>query len=227
MGGELFISNRIIEAYIGEYASGKSEVAINRALELSGLGQEVTLADLDLVEPFYTLRPIKKVLQDKGLQVIAWETKDTLGLGEAGNVIKPEMRWVLRRPGNIILDIGYGVEGAKTLNLLEETDQNKELKIFVVVNTGRPMTSTINDIVDYVKDLGTVDGLINNSHLGDETEIEFVQSGAMIVKEAAERLGVPMVATYIEETLYEKVGRKDITGTPFKKLSRFMKASFW
>ena len=27
---------RVVEAYIGEYASGKSEIAVNRALELAG-----------------------------------------------------------------------------------------------------------------------------------------------------------------------------------------------
>ena len=34
---------RIVEAYIGEYASGKSEIAINRALELHSQGRQVSL----------------------------------------------------------------------------------------------------------------------------------------------------------------------------------------
>ena len=51
---------RVLEAYVGEYASGKSEIAINRALELKKLQHQVTPVDLDIVEPFYTLRPIKK-----------------------------------------------------------------------------------------------------------------------------------------------------------------------
>ncbi len=51
-------SNKIVEAFIGEYASGKSENAINRAMKLQSQGREVTLVDLDTVEPFYTLRPI-------------------------------------------------------------------------------------------------------------------------------------------------------------------------
>ncbi|MFA4884869.1 MAG: 4Fe-4S dicluster domain-containing protein [Desulfotomaculaceae bacterium] len=51
------MTDRIVEAYVGEYAAGKSESAINRALEVVRQGRKVTLVDLDLVEPFYTLRP--------------------------------------------------------------------------------------------------------------------------------------------------------------------------
>ena len=63
-------SPRVVEAYVGEYASGKSELAINRALELKNQGRMVTLVDLDTVEPFYTLRPVKKMLEEKGLVII-------------------------------------------------------------------------------------------------------------------------------------------------------------
>lgn len=113
---------RMIEAYVGEYASGKSECAVNRALELltdSQAERPITLVDLDTVEPVYTLRPIREELKGLGLDVVAWATSETMGLGEAGSVIRPEMRWVLKRPGSIVMDIGYGVKGAKTLNLIE------------------------------------------------------------------------------------------------------------
>ena len=69
----------IIEAYVGEYASGKSENAVNRAVALHRQGRQVTLVDLDTVEPCYTLRPIKKELEELGLTVVAWETRDTVG----------------------------------------------------------------------------------------------------------------------------------------------------
>jgi hypothetical protein len=59
----------IIEAYVGEYASGKSENAVNRAVALRRQGRQVTLVDLDTVEPCYTLRPIKKELEELGLTV--------------------------------------------------------------------------------------------------------------------------------------------------------------
>ncbi|WP_423055354.1 hypothetical protein [Zhaonella formicivorans] len=217
----------IVEGYIGEYASGKSENAVNRALELLEKGRQVTLADLDIVEPFYTLRPIKKKLEDLGLSVIAWETKETFGLGEAGSILHPKMRWVLKRPGDIILDIGYGVEGAKILNLLEGFQENRFLKIFAVINASRPMTANAKEIIEYVQTLGRVDGLINNTHLGEETTAKVIQEGATIVTEAARELNIPVIATSAEERFRDELGPQDSMGNPIRYLRRFMPQTFW
>ncbi|MCL5779664.1 MAG: Mrp/NBP35 family ATP-binding protein [Firmicutes bacterium] len=221
------MSKRIVEAYVGEYASGKSEVAVNRALELAREGRKVNLVDLDIVEPCYTLRPIKKELEQAGTTVLAWETKDTVGLGEAGNIIKPECRWALYREGDVILDIGYGVEGAKTLNLLEGVEETPELQIFVVINTKRPMTSTVPEILDYINELGPVDGLINNTHLGDETTPDTVQEGARIVSEVSNILGIPVVATAADQEVAKQIGPKDCMGNPVRPLVRYMPHTFW
>jgi hypothetical protein len=217
----------IVEGYIGEYASVKSENAVNRAIELASQGRKVTLADLDIVEPFYTLRPIKKELETLGIHVLAWETKETFGLGETGSVIRPESRWVLKRQGDIILDIGYGIEGAKTLNLLEGVKENPHLKIYAVLNVSRPMTSNVDDIVEYVVSLGRVDGLINNTHLGEDTTISIINEGAKVIAEAAGILGLPIIATSAEERFKEELGVKDILGNPIRYMRRFMPQTFW
>ncbi|MFZ5627033.1 MAG: hypothetical protein ACOY3H_06770 [Bacillota bacterium] len=219
---------RIVEAYIGEYASGKSENAVNRALELAALGRQVTLVDLDLVEPFYTLRPIKHELKEQQVDVIAWDTAETMGLGEAGSVIKPEMRWALWRPGDIILDIGYGVEGAKTLNLVEGARESEELQVLAVINASRPMTAAVADIVQHVREMGIVHGLINNTHLGDETTLEVIVEGLRLVAEAAEILGMPIVATSVDEKFRSAFPEgRDPLGNPVRFLRRLMPKAMW
>ncbi|TEB08494.1 hypothetical protein Psch_02057 [Pelotomaculum schinkii] len=227
--GVLSIINkdRIVEAYIGEYAAGKSEAALSRALELAGLGRKVTLVDLDLVEPCYTLRPVQKELMARGVEVIAWEAKETLGLGEAGVTIKPAARWALRRPGDIILDIGYGVEGSKTLKLLEGAAEDPFLNIICVVNTSRPMTSGMEQIVEHVREMGKVDGLINNTHLGDETTVEVVQEGAGLITRAAKTLGLPVVATTAPALIAGQIGSMDCLGNPVRPLAGLMSKAFW
>lgn len=226
-GGGRTISERIVEAYVGEYASGKSEVAVNRAVELAKSGKQVNLVDLDIVEPCYTLRPIKRELEESGMTVLAWETRDTVGLGEAGNIIKPECRWALYREGDVILDIGYGVEGAKTLNLLEGVDETPELRIFAVLNAKRPMTSTVEEILDYLRELGPIDGLINNTHLGDETTPEVVQEGAQIIHQVSKILGIPVVVTTADQEVAKQIGERDSMGTPVRPLNRYMPRTFW
>ncbi len=221
------ITNRIVEAFVGEYASGKSEVAVNRALALSRENRKVTLVDLDLVEPCYTLRPIKNELISAGVDVLAWETCETIGLGETGNIIRADSRWALFRPGDIILDIGYGVDGSRTLNLLEGSSKDPDLKVIAVINTSRPMTGTVEDIVEYIGQLGRVDMLINNTHLGDETTAQIVQDGAIIVNEASQRLGIPVLATSATKEIAAEIGKVDCVGNPVWPLVRYMPRTLW
>ncbi len=217
----------IIEAYVGEYASGKSENAVNRAVSLYRQGRQVTLVDLDTVEPCYTLRPIKKELEAMGLTVVAWETRDTVGLGEAGSVIQGAVRWVLRRPGDVIMDVGYGVHGAQIFHVVEGAMENPNLKIIAVINASRPFTATVDDIVDYVGSLGRVDALLNNTHLGEETQPEVVEKGAREVAKAAEILKIPVIATSAAREVAGMIGPVDCMGHPVWPMDRFMPRSFW
>ncbi|MBE0467507.1 MAG: hypothetical protein IBX71_09850 [Candidatus Desulforudis sp.] len=218
---------RIVEAYVGEYASGKSEVAVNRALELLSTREPVTLVDLDMVEPCYTLRPIQQELSARGLSVIAWETKNTVGLGEAGNILKADAKWALMRPGHIVFDVGYGVGGSRTLTLVERVDREPAFQILAVINASRPTTMTVEGIIEYVGQLGPVNGLINNTHLGEETTVDVVQDGARMVFEAGEKLGIPVVATTAVAEVATAIGAHDATGNPVRPLKRFMPRSFW
>lgn len=183
--------------------------------------------DLDLVEPFYTLRPIKKELISKGIDVIAWDTQETMGLGEAGAILRPEMKWALRRAGDIILDIGYGVQGFATLNLVEGARESTELRVYAVINIARPMTSTVEDIIDYLRGLGVVHGLINNAHLGDDTHIEIIEEGARVIAEVSRRMGIPVVATAVDEKFAPEIGDTDGQGNPIWLIKRYMQNSFW
>ncbi|HHY05885.1 MAG TPA: hypothetical protein GX532_02760 [Clostridia bacterium] len=219
---------RIVEAYVGEYASGKSEVALNRALNLVQRGhQPVTLVDFDLVEPFYTLRPLQKELLKQGLQVLTWETGKVIGWGETGTLLKPEVRWALNRKGDVIIDVGYGVAGIGKLALLANIDECPELKVYVVLNMARPLTASVVGIVEYVQTLGTVQGVINNSHCGDDTNIELIQEGAKVVTQAANILGLPVIGTTVEQRFAEQIEEYDVMGNPVFFLERQMNRYLW
>lgn len=203
---------------------------MNRALELlhrSDVQKPITLADLDTVEPVYTLRPIRDELIGLGLDVVAWATSETLGLGEAGSVIRPDMRWVLKRRGSVVLDIGYGVQGAKMLNIIEGAWEDPDLRIYAVLSLGRPQTGTYEKMLDYVRELGPLHGLINNSNLGEETTVSFFQEGARVVSKVGEELNIPVVASTVDEHLQEELGLHDDLGQPIRYLKRFMPRAFW
>ncbi len=215
----------IREAYVGEYASGKSEYAINRALSLCGGGEEVTLVDLDLVEPFYTLRPLREELSAVGLTVIARDSRETAGLGETGNIFEPSARFSLLRPGHVVLDVGYGAYGGRVLNLLEGYP-HPDLRVFVVVNAARPFTATPEKIVQFVRTFDRVDGLVSNSNLGDDTDLEVIRHGNEIVRAAARALNLPVVAAAADERFRRDLGDGEGLGAPVVYLKRFMHRAF-
>ena len=206
---------RIAEAFVGEYASGKSENAIYRALSLKKAGGKVTLVDFDIVEPCYTLRPLKQELTELGLNVLAWSTSETFGLGEAGQTILPQARWALRREGHIIVDVGYGADGARALNLLEGSAVRKR------------NYKQKTEFEEYIESMGRVDGIIANTHLADETTPQTVEDGYHIIKEVAKRRNIPIDAISVSQQFNEKYPKFGLDDKELRVLGAFMPRSFW
>jgi hypothetical protein len=219
-------TDRIIEAYIGEYASGKSEMAINRALELKNQGRQVTLVDLDTVEPFYTLRILKKSLEEMGLKLISFAREEAFGLGETGAMLNPQARWALMQEGDVILDIGYGVQGAKTLNLVEGAYESSDLKIIAVINGTRPMTATAAKVKEYLSELGRVDAIVLNTHLGDQSTPAIIRNGNDLIQVAAREMGIPIAYVAIEEKWRDAIPVADYQ-LPIKYIKRYMPGAIW
>lgn len=223
-----------MEIFTGAYTSGKSEISINRALMLKNEQKSVTLVDLDTVEPAYTLRPLKDELESLGLRVIT--RQDYTGLGEAGNVITMEQKNCLAVPGNIVIDVGYGVGGLDILDVINNIEEEKNLEIYIVINTSKPENSTKENIVEYIRwSLGTggqgwknFTGIISNSHFGDETTKEDVTRGYKIIKSAAEELNLPVRAITVAQNLYtETEGFIPDDAPPVWSLKRFMPRALW
>ncbi|MEA4925072.1 MAG: hypothetical protein VB084_07125 [Syntrophomonadaceae bacterium] len=218
--------SRIIEAYIGEYASGKSEISINRALELKNQGRQVTLVDLDTVEPFYTLRALKSDLEQMEINIISFAREQSFGLGETGAMLNPQARWALMNEGDIILDIGYGVQGARTLNLVEGAYESPDLKILAVINAARPMTNSADKIIEYLNDLGRVDAIVLNTHLGDQTTADFITKGNEIILKSARQLGIPIAYRAVAENLRDVIPNEP-SEFPTKYIKRYMPGAIW
>ena len=185
------MSDRIIEVYAGAYASGKSETSLNRARQFSAAGKPVTLVDLDSVEPAYTLRPIAGELREMGINVIT--QPDNFGLGEAASYVTPAQINCLAQDGDIIIDVGYGAGGLDILDILTGIGEEENLQIYLVVNTAKFETSTVDNIIEYVEfTRGTgkfsFTGLISNTHFGDETTKEDLDYTLDQIKEIISRL---------------------------------------
>lgn len=193
----------------------------------------IVLVDLDTVEPAYTLRPLKKELENLGLKVIA--QTDYTGLGEAGNVITLYQKNCLLNAENIVIDVGYGVGGLDVLDVINNIEEEPNLLIYIVINTSKPENSSPEEIVEYIKwSLGrggqkwkNFSGIISNTHFAEETTLDDIIRGYNITKQAAKELNLPVRAIAATEALAPLV--KNIVGdeTEVWALKRFMPKALW
>lgn len=223
---------RTVEVYAGAYASGKSETAINRARQFALAHKQITLVDLDTVEPAYTLRPLAGELEKNGINVIT--QLEYFGLGESGNYITPTQMNCLNTAGDIVIDVGYGASGLDILDILNNIELEKDLRIYLVVNTAKYETSSIDNIIEYHQfSLGVekriwkkFSGIISNTHFGDETTKEDVIRGYELTKKAAQKIGIPIIAIGVDEKLMTDF---DFTydGVDVWIYKRFMPRALW
>lgn len=225
---------RTVEIYTGAYASGKSENAVNRAIEYINNNKKITLVDLDTVEPAYCMRPLEKILKDMGIDLIL--QSDYFGLGEAGSYVTNEQINCLKKNDNdIIIDVGYGVTGLDTLDILNDIDLEENIKIYLVVNTSKFETMDKDSILEYIKfnsgenkkPWKKISGFISNTHLGDETTKEDIIRGYKILKQVANETKIPIVAISADQKFQGQFENDQYDGIQIKYLNRLMPKALW
>ena len=221
---------RVIEIYAGAYASGKSETALNRARQYAQLNKPITLVDLDTVEPAYTLRPIANDLRKMGINVIT--QPDNFGLGEAASYVTPAQVNFLSNDGDIIVAVGYGAGGLDILDIVNNIDKETNLQEYLVVNTAKFETSTIDNIIEYVdfargsERKYDFSGMISNTHFGDETTKEDIINGYNKLKIASQKVNIPIRAIGIDEKLAQDFALT-YDGVEVWAYKRMMPKAFW
>lgn len=223
---------RTVEVYAGAYASGKSETSLNRARSLVEQGKKITLVDLDSVEPAYTLRPIAKDLEKFGINVIT--QPDNFGLGEAASYVTSAQINCLKNEDDIVIDVGYGAGGLDILDIIVDIDKERDLRIYLVVNTSKFETSSVENIVEYVSFSEGLEkrpwkkfaGLISNTHFGDDTVKDDIINGYEKLKKASKELNIPIFAIGVPENLENEFG-PTYDGIDIWVYKRMMPKAFW
>lgn len=233
MKSEDKILSRTVEVFTGAYASGKSESALNRAIQYANRGMDITLVDLDTVEPAYCLRPIVGELKEQGIDVIA--QLDYFGLGEAGSYVTPEQINCLSKNGNMVIDVGYGASGLDILDILNGIEEENDLRIYLVVNTSKFETRDKQSILEYIDFSSGLNkrpwkkftGFISNTHLSDETTKEDIIRGYNKLKEVSDETGIKIVAIGADEKFINEFPDGEYDAVPVWFYKRHMPKALW
>ncbi|MBP5303327.1 MAG: hypothetical protein J6Z00_00315 [Clostridia bacterium] len=194
-----------ITVFAGHYGSGKTNAAINYALALRDFHDQVMIADLDIVNPYFRTKDGAKVLEKKGIRLIsspfANSNVDTPAL-------PPDTYAILdNKEAYGVLDVGGDDRGALALgryvpSLLKE--QNYEM--LLVINRFRPLTQNAEDTEEIVREIEQAAGLsftgiVHNSNLGYETTAADVLHSIPYAEDVSKRLQLPIRMTTVSEHL--------------------------
>ena len=206
----------------GNYGSGKTELALNLALQFSE-SCKTTLVDLDIVNPYFRSGEKADEMKQAGVRMLmptyAMTTVDIPAL-------PAEIQSVFEATDEkVIFDVGGDDTGAAALGRFYPSFMNNrhETKVFFVINCMRPLTRNADEIIDLaerVQNRGRlkIDVLINNTNLAGRTVPEMVEEGEKTVLQCAERMKIQEVIT---------AGRREILSgctlrTPVLEIKRYM-----
>lgn len=189
----------------GHYGSGKTNIAVNMALDLKKQYENVAALDLDIVNPYFRTKDSSDLFEKAGIRLIVSEYANTnLDIP----ALPQEMYAVVDdRSLMSIVDVGGDDRGAYALGRLSPAiREENNYDMFLVVNHFRPLTPDARSTVEVMREIEaaaslTFTGIINNSNLGAETTAEDVLSSEAYAEDVARLAGLPLVMTAAEESV--------------------------
>lgn len=196
-----------VSVFAGHYGSGKTNVAINFALMLKKNHENVTIADLDIVNPYFRTKDSEKMLNEKGIRLISSEFASS-------NVDLPSLpadvySVVDNKDVFAVLDVGGDDRGALALGrYLPSLAEENNFDLFFVINKYRPLTKTADLTIEVLNEIEAATGakftaIVNNSNLGEATTYEDVANSFPYAREVSEKSGLPIAFTAVKAELYE------------------------
>ena len=180
---------------VGHYGSGKTEFSVNYALELNKTHDKVILVDLDIVNPYFRSNDARDLLLENGVTLIA---PDYAGTNVDIPVLPAEiMRIFNEENALIIIDVGGDDDGAVALGRYKQFFDSADYEMSLVVNTKRPLSSTVDEIVEMKENIEvasrlSVTNIIADTNIADETTKEIIENGYTLIMKAAEKLNLPI-----------------------------------
>ena len=187
---------------IGNYCSGKTEIAMNMAMLSASQGKRTQVIDLDRINDYF----------GKGVT-------QTVMPAQVASAFDGD--WDL-----VIFDVGGDQAGALSLARYHQDFAALgpgELEVYDIVNVFRPMSESPEKIIKLKGELEgfarqTVTGFVNNSNLLNYASADDLRRGYDILRETSDMTGIPIVHTtgrkkFLDEFLADGRDAKYI-GTP-------------
>jgi len=180
---------------VGNYGSGKTETAVNLALHRQKSGLDVSIVDLDLVNPYFRTREARDVLILQGINVVLPDEKY---MHADLPILSPKVAGIIKNTSDLtILDAGGDDVGVTVLAALANSLAEQTVQMLQVVNPYRPFTETIEGCMKIKEEIEfssklKVTGWVSNANLIDDTTPHDIYKGYDLVQALALQTGIPV-----------------------------------
>ena len=196
----------------GHYGSGKTNVAVNIAAELKKSHDSVTVADLDIVNPYFRTKDSAAFFEEQGIRLIC----SAYANSNVDIPALPQEMYALTddRSMTAVLDIGGDDRGALVLGrLAPKILLENDYEMLMVINCYRPLTRDAASTMEVMREIEFAGGirftgLVNNSNLGAMTTAEDILASRDYAEEVSGLSGLPVVMTTVRQELYPAVAGK-------------------
>ena len=194
-----------VTIFVGHYGSGKTNIAVAYAKYLNSTGKSVTIADMDIVNPYFRTKDSKGELARLGIELVSSEFANS-------NVDLPalpsELYGVMENKNRFaVLDIGGDDRGAYALGrFVPLIKEENDYEVIFVANCYRPLTRRPEEALEVMREIEAAGGIkitaiVNNSNLGELTDKETVTSSEEYARELSRISGLPVKFTSVRAEL--------------------------
>ena len=209
---------------IGNYCSGKTEIAMNMAMRSSEQGQRTLVIDLDRINDYFRMSDHIKMLSDRHVEFVS---PTFVGQAITQTVMPAAVASAFDQDWDLVVfDVGGDQAGALSLARYHQDFAALPagtLEVYDIVNVFRPMSESPEKILKLKGELEgfarqQVTGFVNNSNLLNYASADDLRQGYDIIRQASDLSGVPVVHTtgrkkFLDEFLADGRDEKYI-GTP-------------
>ncbi len=196
----------------GHYGSGKTNVAVNLAFYLKEQYNNVVVADLDIVNPYFRTKDSMDDFKARGIELICSEYANT-------NVDIPALpanmyRLTADKDITAVIDVGGDDRGAYALGrLVPEIKAENNFDMLMIINGYRPLTPDAESTIEVMREIELAcglkfTGLVNNSNIGEETTAEDIIKSMDYANEVSKQSGLPIVMTTVKSNIYDELKSK-------------------
>ena len=199
------MEHKRLTLFAGHYGSGKTNIAVNYALQLALDGKKVCIADLDIVNPYFRTADSAEKLMAAGVDLIIPQFANS-------NVDLPALpaeayRLVEDRSSFGVMDIGGDDRGAYALGrYVPFIKKENDYRMIFVANCYHPLTQTPEDALEVMREIEAAcklqfTDIVNNSHLGPLTDVQTVLDSVDYTETLSVLSGLPVYMTTVRADL--------------------------